>query len=353
MQKKIVSVSKPEKYDITIENGASDACAEIIGSAVKGRSCLIVSDTNVAPLYLDHIKDQLTSAGYRAEAFVFPAGEESKTLSTVGMILGAMCDMGLTRSDFAVALGGGVCGDLTGFAAAIYQRGIDYIGIPTTLLSQIDSSVGGKTGCDLPAGKNLAGAFHSPKAVIIDPLMLNTLPQKVWNDGMGEAIKYGVIKSESLFERIISEDAHDFMPELITECVSIKRDVVENDFHDLGERALLNFGHTIGHAIEKYYNYKNITHGEAVGIGMVVMAAAAERNGDCEAGTSARIADCLHKYSLPATTGIDMKTLCKNAMSDKKRSGDSLKIIIPCKIGQSIAKMIPADMLLSYLGGEE
>lgn len=348
-----VKVSKPEEYDIVIENGACDRIAEIISDAVKGKACLIVSDSNVAPLYLDHIKDQLTSAGYLADTFVFEAGEQSKTLSTVGDILGAMCDAGLTRSDFAVALGGGVCGDLTGFAAAVYQRGIDYIGIPTTLLSQIDSSVGGKTGCDLPAGKNLAGAFHSPKAVIIDPLVLNTLPQKIWNDGMGEAIKYGVIKSKPLFDRIMNEDAHDFMPELITECVSIKRDVVENDFHDLGERVLLNFGHTIGHAIEKYYNYKNITHGEAVGIGMVMMAAAAERNGDCEAGTAEKISDCLHKYSLPATTSIDKKTLCKNAMNDKKRSGDSIKIVIPSCIGTSTAKMIPADMLFNYLGGEE
>ena len=254
MSTKTISVKSPNAYDILIGNGQLDRCGELIKPVVKGNNCIVITDTNVEPLYLDRVVNSLKLQGFEVSSHVFPAGEESKTLRTVENMLGAFISAGLTRSDFAIALGGGVTGDLTGFAAAIYQRGIDYIGIPTTLLSQIDSSVGGKTGCDLVYGKNLVGAFHSPKRVIIDPDCLKTLPQKIYNDGLAEAIKYGVIKSEKLFKRLLEEDAPDFINELIDECVSIKRDVTENDFFESGERMLLNFGHTFGHSIEKYYN---------------------------------------------------------------------------------------------------
>lgn len=348
-----VSVKKPTAYDIIIEKGIISRCGEIIKGCVRGNTCLIVTDTNVEPLYLDTITHSLEAQGFTVKSHVFPAGEESKTLRTVENILGAMCASGLTRTDFAVALGGGVCGDLTGFASAIYQRGIDYIGIPTTLLSQIDSSVGGKTGCDLVYGKNLAGAFHAPKAVVIDPICLDTLPTKFYNDGLAEAIKYGVIKSQKLFERLLDDDAHDFIEDLIIECVSIKRDVTENDFFEHGERMLLNFGHTIGHAVEKYYNFKDITHGEAVGIGMVIMALAAEKNSECEIGTAKKITECLHKYNLPATTSVDIATLTDGAMTDKKRRGKDIKLVVPKKIGECAIKTLPCSSLLAYLGGNE
>lgn len=346
-----ISVTKPKKYEIFIENGLLPNCGKLIKSAVKGDSCLIVTDSNVAPLYLETVETALKNEGFKTATYIFEAGEESKNFSTVEEILCAMCEAGLTRTDFAVALGGGVCGDLTGFASAIFQRGIDYVGIPTTLLSQIDSSVGGKTGCDLVYGKNLAGAFHAPNAVIIDPGCLDTLPEKVYNDGLGEAIKYGVIKSAPLFERLLNEDAHTFINELIIECVTIKRDITENDFFDNGERILLNFGHTIGHSIEKYYNYRDITHGEAIGIGMVIMAVAAERNGDCEDGTAEKITECLHKYKLPATTGIDPERLCEGALGDKKRIGKDINLVIPQKIGTCIVKRLSTDLLLDYIGG--
>lgn len=349
----VISVTTPRQYDITIENGIINTCGEIICKSVKGKNCVIVTDSNVAPLYLVTVKNSLEEQGVTVSTHVFPAGEENKTLKTVEEILHAFCEAGLTRSDFAVALGGGVCGDMTGFASAIYMRGIAYIGIPTTLLSQIDSSVGGKTGCDLSFGKNLVGSFHAPKAVIIDPLCLNTLPSRIFNDGLGEAIKYGVIKSESLFNRLMEENARDFLNELIEECVSIKRDVTENDFFEKGERMLLNFGHTIGHAIEKYYNYKDITHGEAVCIGMVTMAAAAERNGICEPGLAKTITACLHKYALPATTAIELEKLCEGALNDKKRRGKDIKIVLPQKIGSCVINTVPADTLAQYLGGGE
>ncbi len=353
MSSTILSVKKPSAYDIIIENGVINRVGEVIRKAVKGNTCLIVTDTNVESFYLDTVTLSLEKQGFKVKSFAFPAGEQSKTMRTVENILGAMCDSGLTRSDFAVALGGGVCGDLTGFAAAIYQRGIDYIGIPTSLLAQIDSSVGGKTGCDLVYGKNLAGAFHAPKAVIIDPDCLKTLPTEFFSDGLAEAIKYGVIKSEKLFERLLNENAHDFLSELIYECVSIKINITENDFFESGERMLLNFGHTLGHSIEKYYNYKNITHGEAVGIGMVIMATAAERNGDCEEGTAKKITKCLHRHNLPATTGIDCETLVNGALNDKKRRGKDIKIIIPEKIGSCFIKTLPASNLVSYIGGND
>ncbi len=353
MSAKTISVNMPHKYDIIIENGLLKNCGELIKPAVKGKNCIIMTDTNVEPLYLDTVTDSLKSAGFSVSSHVFVAGEESKNLNTVENMLGAMCAAGLTRQDFAVALGGGVCGDMTGFAAAIYLRGIDYIGIPTTLLSQIDSSVGGKTGCDLVYGKNLVGAFHAPKRVLIDPDCLSTLTQRIYSDGLAEAIKYGVIKSEKLFNRLLTEDAHDFINELIEECVTIKRDVTENDFFEHGERILLNFGHTVGHSIEKYYGFRDMTHGEAVGIGMVMMTAAAERAGECEKGTVDKITACLHNYKLPATTAIDVKTLAEGAFNDKKRRGKDIKLVIPQKIGTCSVKVLPAESLAEYLGGEE
>ena len=349
----VISVKSPRQYEITVENGILNTCGKIIRKVTKGDNCIIITDSNVGPLYLETVKSSIEAEGITVSTFTFPAGEENKTFQTVENMLKAMCEAGLTRSDFAVALGGGVCGDLTGFASAIYQRGIAYVGIPTTLLSQIDSSVGGKTGCDLPYGKNLVGSFHTPKAVIIDPDCLNTLSPKKFADGLGEAIKYGVIKSTTLFDRLLEEDAKDFINELIIECVSIKRDVTENDFFEKGERMLLNYGHTIGHAIEKYYNYKDITHGEAVGIGMVIMAVAAEKNGECEVGTAKRITQCLHKYNLPATTSIEMEKLCLNALNDKKRRGKDIKIVLPQKIGTCFIKTLPAEKLADYLGGEK
>lgn len=347
-----VSVKKPTPYDITIENGLLSRCGKLIRKSVKGDTCLVVTDSNVAMLYLDTVVESLKAEGFTVKSFVFEAGEQNKNMRTVENMLGAMCDSGLTRDDFAVALGGGVCGDLTGFASAIYQRGIDYVGIPTTLLAQIDSSVGGKTGCDLIYGKNLVGSFWAPRAVLIDPDCLNTLSPVIYSDGLAEAIKYGVIKSEGLFNRLQNEDVHDFINQLIEQCVTIKRDVTENDFFESGERMLLNLGHTLGHSIEKYYDFKDITHGQAVGIGMMLVTTSAEANGDCEPGTAKRLQECLHKYNLPATTGIDIDKLCAGALNDKKRRGGIIKIVVPKKIGVCEIKAIPIGKLNEYFGGD-
>ena len=350
---KTIHVAASASYDVKIGTGLLETLGTECARVCKAGKAAIVSDTNVWPLYGAQAETSLKNAGMEVAHFVFPAGEESKNGSVYLELLNFLAQNELTRSDCLIALGGGVVGDMTGFAAAIYQRGIDYIGIPTTLLSQIDSSVGGKTGCDLVYGKNLAGAFHAPKLVLIDPDCLNTLPAKFFNDGLAEAIKYGVIKSKPLFDRLLNEDAHNFINDLIKECVSIKRDITENDFFESGERMLLNFGHTIGHSIEKYYNFKDITHGEAVGIGMVVISVAAENRGECEPGTAKLITNALHKYHLPAPPSIDVEKLCEGAFNDKKRRGKDIKLVVPECIGKCTVKTLPCDKLCDYIGGEK
>ena len=346
-----ITVNSEAGYNILIGKGLLCTCGNTIREVARGQKVLVISDTNVAPLYAQRIVDSLTENGFESDVFTFPAGETNKTLETVGHMLDAMCEFGLSRSDLVVALGGGVCGDLAGFASAIFQRGIDFVSIPTTLLAQIDSSVGGKTACDLKAGKNLAGAFYNPQLVIIDPDCLSTLPERFFNDGLAEAIKYGCIKSKNLFNRLLTENPHNFIEELIEECVNIKKNVVENDFRESGERMLLNFGHTIGHAIEKYYNFSGISHGEAVGIGMVVITSAAEQNGLLDIGASDKIIECLKLYSLPTHTKISLETLAKLALSDKKRSGSNINLVLLHDIGNSYIHKIETSKLENFLNG--
>lgn len=349
MKKLLVGTVK--KYDIIIHNGIINSCGQYIKQAAKGRRVLVVTDSNVEKLYSNAVLTSLKNCGFETGLFVFEAGEQSKNLTTIEKMLDSMCEFGLTRSDLVVALGGGVCGDLAGFAAAIYLRGIDFVQIPTTLLSQIDSSVGGKTGCDLKAGKNLAGAFHNPILVLIDPETLNTLPPRFFNDGMAEAVKYGCIKSEKLFGKLETQNPKAFLPELIKECIEIKKDIVERDFKESGERMLLNFGHTLGHAIEGYYNYQHITHGEAVSIGMAMVTNAAESQGLCKPGSFNRLKACLEKYSLPVETAVPLKDLINFCLSDKKRRGDSINLVLIKEIGQSCIHTIKADQLYNFLKG--
>ena len=251
-----------------------------------------------------------------------------------------MAENALTRNDLVVALGGGVCGDMAGFAASIYLRGIEFAQIPTSLLAQVDSSVGGKTAVDLPQGKNLCGAFHQPCIVLIDPDTLNTLTPEYFSDGMAEAIKMGCIKSSSLFEKIENEDAKEIIDDIIFECVSLKATVVENDEKEKGERALLNFGHTAGHAIEKLHNFTTISHGEAVGIGMVIVSKAGEANGITEKGTADRIIKVLQKYNLKIKDNHSLTDIITAMNSDKKRTGTAINFILLYSIGESFINPI-------------
>ncbi len=344
-----ITVSGQEGYEIIISDNVLISCGEYIRRVTSAKKALVISDTNVFPLYGERVKASLEGSGFEACSFVFPAGEASKTLDTVSDMIKALCEAQLTRSDIVVALGGGVTGDMAGFASAIYLRGIDFVQIPTSLLSQVDSSVGGKTGCDLSFGKNLVGAFHNPRLVLIDPETLNTLPDRYKKDGLGEIIKCGCIRSAALFERLENcESFEDIKVDAIYECVDIKRVVVENDFTEKGERMLLNFGHTLAHAIEKYENFSGLAHGEAVGVGMVQISLASEKLGYTEKGTADRIEKCLKKFGLPTSCDIETEKLTEIMLHDKKRRGSSLNLVLLRAIGDSFVEPCPTADLVKF-----
>lgn len=346
---KTIRVSTGKPYDIFIERGVLDDVGSYAAKLSKAQKVCVVSDTNVASLYLGRVKQSLESAGFAVTAFVFEAGEAQKHLNTIADIYTALADFGLTRKDIIVALGGGVCGDMAGFAAATYLRGIDFIQIPTSLLAQVDSSVGGKTGVDLPRGKNLVGAFHQPLAVLIDPDTLKTLPQDFIIDGMGEVIKYGCIKDADFFRFLQEEDALSHIERVIETCVSVKRDVVSRDEKEAGERMLLNFGHTLGHAIEKLGNFTEISHGMAVAVGMVLMARAGEKQGLTAKGTAEQIRLLCLKYGLPVSTGYGAGALAQAAMSDKKTAGGSISLVLLSQIGDSFVHRVPLNELEQFI----
>ena len=316
MQK--ITVNGQNGYEILIDKGILLSCGKHIRGVTAASRALVISDSNVFPLYGEMVKKSLEENGFEVFSHIFPAGETSKNMDTVSGMIKALAENELGRGDIVVALGGGVTGDMAGFASAIYLRGIDFVQIPTTLLAGVDSSVGGKTGCDLPFGKNLVGAFHNPALVLIDPDTIKTLPARYKNDGIGEVIKYAFIKSEKLFDTLMSADNFDdILEEVIFCCVDIKRQVVENDFTEKGERMLLNFGHTLGHAIEKYENFSGLAHGEAVGVGMLYITRAAEKFGYTDAGTAEKIEALLNKYQLPTKINADISELTDIMLYDK------------------------------------
>jgi len=346
-----LTVNTSKSYQIIIERGCIDQIGTRAAGLFKpGSKALIISDTNVAPIYAERVSASLHQAGFPASPFVFPAGEESKRFSSIEKMYAALAENGLTRTDFIVALGGGVTGDMAGFAAATYLRGISFIQIPTSLLAQIDSSVGGKTAVDLPQGKNLVGAFHQPSLVLIDPETLSTLPPRYFSDGMGEAIKYGCIKSRALFDLIDKEDIHQNLEDMIYRCVDIKREIVEHDEFDTGERMILNFGHTFGHALEKLYGFGKLSHGEAVGIGMVMMAKCGEGAGITKSGTADKIIAALKKYHLPVTDDMAMEKILAATALDKKRSGGMISVIMLKEIGDGFVDQIYRDRFAELTG---
>ncbi|MCI1964953.1 MAG: 3-dehydroquinate synthase [Oscillospiraceae bacterium] len=348
----ILTVHTETPYQILMERGSLDCvgteAAKIFG---PGTRAAVVTDSNVGKTYAQRVVSSLNSAGFQARVFSFPAGEEHKRLSVIADMYTAFSEQGLTRSDFVVALGGGVTGDMAGFAAATYLRGIRVLQIPTSLLAQIDSSVGGKTGVDLPEGKNLVGAFHQPSLVLIDPDTLRTLPPLFFADGMGEAIKYGCIRNHTLFSLIARGDItakRDIEP-VIASCVNIKRELVERDELDNGDRMLLNFGHTFGHALEKLHGYQGLTHGEAVGIGMVMISRCSEAAGITEPGTADKIAGVLQAYGLPVSDRSDPQRIAQAARLDKKSRGNSISLVLLRKIGESFLHPLPHEKLGPFM----
>lgn len=334
-------------YDITIKRSVLLSAGTLTRPLTNAKRAAIVTDSNVAPIFLKKVIDSYKSAGFDVFSFSFPAGEASKNLETVSKILDFFCISRLTRTDIAIALGGGVVGDLVGFAAAIYLRGIDFVQIPTTLLAQVDSSVGGKTGCDLPSGKNLCGAFHNPIAVFIDTETLKTLPQKYMRDGYSEAIKSGAILVPKLFE-LFENGAENRPDDIVYLSAGMKAGVVERDFTEHGERIFLNFGHTLGHAIERYENFNGLTHGQAVSIGMALITQASEKAGITEKGTYNRLVKILKSYNLPYSTEIPLKDLVTFCKNDKKSCGSSVKLVLIKNIGSAFVKEIAWDRLLAF-----
>lgn len=349
---KTIHVATGRPYDILIERGIINNCGTEIRKVSRAKRVMVISDSNVFPIYGNTVVSSLSENGFEVYHYVFEAGEQSKRLDTIYSFYNELANNGFTRSDLIVALGGGVTGDMSGFAAATYLRGIDFVQIPTSLLSQVDSSVGGKTGVDIPQGKNLVGAFWQPILVLIDPNTLNTLSDHFFADGMAEVIKYGCIKNAELFNTLKENNAREIIDDIIYECVKIKRDVVERDECDHGERALLNFGHTLGHAIEKEYSFEGISHGEAVAIGMVMITTASENAGITAKGTANMIAELCTKYNLPTSDKTPIEQIVKSSFSDKKSSGAGISLIVLDKIGESKIHTIDKSNMLEFVSGK-
>lgn len=339
-----VHVNAGKGYSVHIGNDILHSTGEILSSIFPKCRVAIITDDIVEKLYLPEVKKSLCDSGFDVCSYAFPNGEKSKNISTLSDILEFLAESRLTRSDLIIALGGGVPGDITGFASAVYLRGIPFVQIPTTLLAAVDSSVGGKTAVNLCAGKNLAGAFNQPRAVICDTKCLNTLSPKIFSDGLAEAIKYGILTDRELFDMFGSEIDSKTMIQIIKRCVSIKAEIVESDEFDNGKRRFLNLGHTVGHAIEKCSSF-DISHGSAVAIGTVIIARAGEKLGITAKGTSASLVDMYEKHNLPVSTEFSAEELFSVALSDKKREGDTITVVFPSEIGKSFLNTIQVSEL--------
>jgi len=340
-----ITVKASGTYDILLGNN----CLAGIGQELKKRfkPCMIaiLSDDKVFPLYGKTVIESLEAAGFNTTFHIIPNGEQSKTLDNVTTFINGMVQAQVTRTDMVLALGGGVIGDMAGFAAAIYLRGIPYIQVPTTLLAAVDSSVGGKTAVDISAGKNLIGAFHQPALVYLDTETLNTLDPAVMRDGFAEVIKYGIILDSKLFSTI--EKPHGFdLKEVIARCIEIKRDVVEQDEFDKGLRGLLNYGHTFGHAIEKLSGF-SITHGSAVARGMIIAAKVAKVYGFTD--HTDVITKVVKDYGFETGCPFKADELYSVILSDKKRSGADITLVLPQEIGACTLEKMPAGQVLEMM----
>lgn len=343
-----IEVKASKGYRVLVGRGLLADVGGLMRQAGRAGSVLVVCDDRVAPLYLQAVLESLCMAGFAADSFVFPHGEESKNLATYARLLSHLAKKGLTKSDTLLALGGGVVGDLTGFAAATYLRGLGFVQAPTTLLAAVDSSVGGKTAVDLPEGKNLVGSFYQPELVVMDMETLKTLPAEEYACGMAEVIKYGVLGDRDLFDQV-KEGAGRFDEEaVVARCIQMKADIVQEDEFDEGKRQLLNLGHTLGHAVEKASGL-TIPHGQAVAIGMAAVARAAWKLGLSEENCLPQIQQALRANRLPADCPYGVQELLGAALSDKKRRGERIHLILPRKIGECYRYSLEVDKLGDFL----
>ncbi len=322
-------------YEALVGAGLLPRTGELVRELMEGRRCAVVVDANTAPLFAPSVVDSLSTTGFEPLLVEVPAGERSKSLEQAGSVCEQMAAAGMDRTSFVVALGGGVIGDLAGFAAAIYHRGIPHVQVPTTLLAQVDSSIGGKTAVNTPAGKNLLGAVHQPALVIADVDTLRTLPAREFNQGFAEIIKHAIIRDPSLFDLLEGFQPEDLV-ELVRTNVEIKADIVARDEHDTsGERAILNFGHTVGHAIERATGYRRLLHGEAVSLGIVAACEVSIRNAGLPESERDRVIEALRRFDLPTSLApdVDRDAVVAAVSADKKFEGGAVRFVVAERLG--------------------
>lgn len=350
-----LNINLPDKnYDIIIKNGLISEIGDCVKSVYKNKKLAVITDTNVESIYAKTLRENLEKSGFEVHFIIVEAGEKSKSISVLEKVYDELLSLNITRGDMIITFGGGVVGDLGGFAASTLLRGIKFIQIPTSLLAQIDSSIGGKVAVNLPKGKNLVGSFYHPEAVFIDPELLKTLDKKFIADGMAEVIKYGCIRDKELFDKLNNysseEELFENIEEVIYDCCNTKREVVEEDELDLGIRMILNFGHTLGHVIENYYNYEGYTHGEAVAIGMHQITKRSEDLGVTKAGTTSELKEILKKYNLPfEMPDIPKAEILETISLDKKSHVDDISLVLIREIGDSFLKKINRDDIFDYI----
>lgn len=350
-----ITVKLPSnEYPIFIESGLLEHIETEIKKLYTGKKIAIITDSNVDDIYGNAIEASLKKENFIVKKIIIKPGEKSKSFETLQRVCDEILEFEITRGDLILTFGGGVVGDLGGFAASILLRGIPFIQVPTSLLAQIDSSVGGKVAVNSAKGKNLIGSFYQPKAVFIDPSVLKTLSEKQFNDGLGEVIKYGAIKDKNLFDKLLNygskADLFKDIDDIIYTCCSIKARIVEQDEKDFGERMLLNFGHTIGHGIERQFNYETYTHGEAVSMGMCIITKNSERLGITEKGTYELLESLIRKYNLPyKLPDMNEEQILKAIKLDKKNLNDILNIILLEKIGCGFIKEIANTDIKNYI----
>ncbi len=352
--KKINIDLEKNSYTIYIEKNLLSNVGQYLKENFGPRKIAVITDENVEGLYGERLKQTIKTSGFNPRIITVKPGEESKTIRSLEEVYRQLSEFNITRNDLILTLGGGVVGDLGGFAASTYLRGVPYIQIPTSLLAQVDSSVGGKVAVDLPWGKNLVGSFYHPKAVFIDPELLKTLDERFLCDGLAEVIKYGCIEDVEILSTLLSykgkKELLENIENIIFTCCNIKKHIVEIDEKDFGKRMILNFGHTIGHAIEQYFNYERYTHGEAVAIGMMEISKKGEELGITEKGTSRKIEEVLKKCKLPyKMPEVDRTSIIKAMTLDKKTMGENINLILLVDLGHVIIKKVEIKDIEKYI----
>lgn len=356
MQKIQLNLSQ-HQYSIFIETGLINNTADIVSDLFNTKKIIVITDENVYRFYGETIKTNLSSKDFDVNFIILEPGEETKSIASLQYIYNKLLDFSVNRDSLLVALGGGVVGDITGFVAATFLRGIRYIQIPTSVIAQVDSSIGGKVAVNLERGKNLIGNFYHPHAVIIDPQVLLTLDDRFFYDGMAEVIKYGLIKDSKLFNNLLKyknkSEIMANMEYIIYTCCNIKKEIVEKDEKDTGLRMLLNFGHTLGHGIEAYYDYKTYTHGEGVAMGMYSISKIGEKLGLTKDGCSEKIKEALVQYHLPYKLPVHINDLLNIINKDKKVMDTGLNFILIKDLGEGYIKKVKLTDVAKFLGEDE